>query len=143
LKRILLIALSTAALAGCASKGIDSPGTGISESFTVATDYQAASRRAANYFRVCYVEHPHRYQLKYVTNTGVDEKGTTAEARLATAQEVTKTLEAFTSRPGAVNRESAQVTVRVLGEGRWNKAELAAFKQSIQTATPVCLSDNE
>jgi hypothetical protein len=143
LKRILLIALSTAILAGCASRGADSPDTGITENFTVSTDYQAAYRRANDYFRVCYVDHAHRYNVKYVSKQGIDEKGTTAEARLALAHEPKKTLEVFSSRPSVDNREVAQATLRVLGEGRWNKAELAAAKQSIQTATPVCLSDDQ
>jgi hypothetical protein len=142
LKRILLVALSTAALAGCASRGADSADTGITESFTVATNYQAAYRRAADYFRVCYVDHPHRYNVRYVSNNGIDQKGTTADARLAPAHEPTKTLIRFTARPSADNREEAQATLRVLGEGRWNKAELAAAKQSIQTATPACLSED-
>jgi hypothetical protein len=138
LKRILLVALSTVVLAGCASRGADSADTGISESFSVSTNYQAAYRRAADYFRVCYVEHPHRYNARYVTNNGIDEKGTTADARLAPANEPTKTLIWFTARPSTDYREESEATLRVLGVGRWNKADLAVAKQSIQTATPDC-----
>lgn len=32
----------------------------------------------------------------------------------------------------------AKVTVTVLGEGRWDAAEIAAARASIQSATPVC-----
>jgi hypothetical protein len=32
----------------------------------------------------------------------------------------------------------AKVTITVLGQGRWDAAEIAAARASIQSATPVC-----
>jgi len=32
----------------------------------------------------------------------------------------------------------SNVTVTVLGQGRWDAAEIAAARASIQSATPVC-----
>jgi hypothetical protein len=38
---------------------------------------------------------------------------------------------------------TAKVTITVLGEGRWDAAEIAAARASIQSATPVCRKGGE
>jgi hypothetical protein len=128
------------ALAGCAGGGIEPGGKFPSATFEVGADYLAAYRRAAQYFRICYVEAPHRYGVSYVGRGGIDEKGTIGTLQLMLSDQPAAPLVMVTSSPAAVPGKS-NVTVTVLGQGRWNQQELDAAKQSIQSATPACLPD--
>ena len=50
--------------------------------------------------------------------------------------EQAKVLELITSE--AESPSKAKVTITVVGEGRWDKAEIAAARASIESATPAC-----
>ena len=50
--------------------------------------------------------------------------------------EQAKVLELITSRSRKPSK--AKVTITVVGEGRWDKAEIAAARASIESATPAC-----
>jgi hypothetical protein len=139
--RILISTALAMALAGCVSRGVDSSDHTITQSFTVQADYQSAYRRATEYFRVCWIQPPHRYNAQYDVSRDVDFKGTTTSVRLFNVKEPTKTLEQFSSRPSGL--VTAEVTMRVLGENVWDQAELDAAKQSLLSATPVCRPDTD
>ncbi len=128
------------ALTACASRGVDdsSVDNTLTEKFSVDTDYQSAARRASAYFRVCYVEHEHRYNVRYDTRLTLDLKGTTTEIRLFHPSESANTLVRFSSRPSATLVGSSDITLTVLNTGIWNAGEIAAAKQSILSATPTC-----
>jgi hypothetical protein len=122
-------------LGGCAS-GIEPGGNFPSETFDVSTPYDAAYRRAGEFVRVCHTAPEHRYGVVYGDHRTLDEKFATAEIVVYKVPEPTVHLEVIQAKPKG--KTDATVTVTVLGQGMWDARELAAAKQSIQSATPVC-----
>jgi len=137
--RILSLAgLSIAAvLSGCASTGLmsgDEPG--MSETFSVQANVQAAHRRAGEYVRVCHEQRTYPYGVAYQSHQSLGEKGAPNEVQVFKKTEPAKILEII--RAQADGAAASTVTVTVLGEAQWDQAELEAAKASIQSATPVC-----
>jgi hypothetical protein len=124
-----------AALSGCASTGLKEA-QGISETFTVGTEYQAATRRAGQYMRVCHIERLHHYGVEYGSGGEKGVRDAPNKLWVFRTTEPSKLLEIIETR--MAGPDSATVTVRVLGQDPWDAAELAAAKQSIQSATPAC-----
>lgn len=136
---LILVALAT--LAGCVS-GVEPGGKFPSATFDVAADYTAAYRRASEYVRVCHEQAPHRYDVAYAANRSLVDKTATGEISVFKTTEPAKLLEVVRAKPNGPR--TAEVTVTVLGDGTtWDAEELAAAKQSIQTATPVCRAGQE
>ncbi|AMG88388.1 BPTD_2524 family lipoprotein [Bordetella bronchiseptica] len=129
--------LAAGVLSGCASQGLLSGDTpGLSESFIVTADFQAAYRRAGEYVRVCHEQRPHPYGVVYQSSRRLGDRGAPNEVHVFKREEPTKILEIIQSQTETPS--TARVTVRVLGDGKWDAAEIAAAKASIQSATPVC-----
>jgi hypothetical protein len=122
-------------LGGCAA-GIQPGGNFPSETFDVAAPYEAAYRRAAEFVRVCHIDPVQPYDVKFGDSRSLVDKTATAEIAVYQIPEPTRRLEIIRARPKG--KVDSTVTVTVLGEGVWDAGELAAAKQSIQTATPVC-----
>lgn len=127
-----------ATLAGCASTGVYESETGKKETFSVDTNYQAAFRRAGEYVRTCHTQVSHPYGVSYAWRHTLGQKGAPDEIQLYKVGQPATVLELISAEPaGPAN---AKVTVTVLGEGRWDEAEIAAARKSIQSATPTCRS---
>jgi len=122
-------------LAGCANTGL-SEQPGISETFSVAADYQAAYRRAGEYLRVCHETREHRYGKVYKTTRELGIRDAPNVMKLYAVDEPLRILEVISA--AADGPSTSKVTVRVLGEGPWDKTEIAMARRSIETATPVC-----
>ncbi|MFJ1302423.1 BPTD_2524 family lipoprotein [Pseudomonadota bacterium AL_CKDN230030165-1A_HGKHYDSX7] len=132
----LIAAVALTVLAGCAGTGLrDEPG--IKETFEVQADFNAAYRRAVQYVRVCHEQRAHPYGAVYVAKTAEGEKGDPNEVRMYRSTEPAKLLELIHALPSEQPGRS-NVTVTVLGTGIWDRDEIAAARQSIQSATPVC-----
>ena len=141
----VLGAIVLATAAGCASRGVVSGAAGgagsgsseyPSETFEVQTDYEAALRRAGEFYRVCFVGKEHPFGVGYVANPSVDLKGTLGATRLAQVDQPARTLMLIETEPSGPR--SATVHVTVIGERQWDAAQIDAARQSIQSATPVC-----
>lgn len=130
-----LILAALALLGGCAS-GIEPGGNFPSATFDVNTPYDAAYRRAAEFARVCHTAPEHPYGVEYRTTETLDEKFAIGRIALFKVPEPTVHLEVIEAKPKG--KTDSTVTVTVLGQGDWDARELAAAKQSIQTATPAC-----
>lgn len=146
-------------LAGCASSGLmEKNAKALSETFSVPTDYESVYRRAQEYVRVCHKSRRHPFGVTYDSIRDADQAPDDSifgllDTQRATEQhkykdmgrirvfkvgEEAKILQLFEARGESVSPVSTRVTVSVLGSGVWDKAELAAARQSIETATPVC-----
>ncbi len=125
-----------ALLAGCASKGVYESDTVLKETFSVDTNYQAAFRRAGEYVRTCHVNVQHPYNVAYAWRHSIGEKGAPDEVQVYKVGEPATVLELVSAE--ADGPATSKVTVTVLGQGRWDAAEIAAARASIQSATPVC-----
>lgn len=136
----LSLVVLTLALTACASRGVENDESALVDTFDVATDYESAFRRAGEYYRVCYVERAHRYNVEYGVTKGVDYKGTTAEYRLFKSREPAKILERFSVRPAGPKQSVATLTL--LNADGWDQSEAAVARQSIQSATPVCREED-
>ncbi|AUA59311.1 Uncharacterised protein [Achromobacter spanius] len=123
-------------LAGCASKGVYEADTVQKETFSVDTNYQAAFRRGGEYVRTCHMNVKHPYGVAYEWRHVLGEKGAPDEIQVYKVGEPATVLELISAE--ADGPAKSKVTVTVLGEGRWDKAEIAAVRTSIQTATPAC-----
>lgn len=124
-------------LSGCAGKGLlsgDAPG--VTETFPVQADVQAAHRRASEFVRVCHEERVHPYGAVYQTRQSLGDKGAPNEIRVFKQTEPAKILEIIRAQSNGL--AASTVTVMVLGEGVWDEAEIQAVKASIQSATPTC-----
>ncbi|MGN6580262.1 MAG: BPTD_2524 family lipoprotein [Bordetella sp.] len=147
-------------LAGCANTGLMQT-KGVSDSFIVNTDVESAYRRALEYLRVCDLSRAHPYGQTYgiardndpmagesffdAVSGGGAKKNTPTQTALGRIRvfkvgEEAKILELFEAKSESIEPVTARVTVTVLGTGIWDKAELAAARKSIQSATPVCRS---
>jgi hypothetical protein len=137
--RLARLALSmaglSAALAACVNTGLKEA-QGISATFPVSADYQAATRRAIEYARVCLERREHPYGAVYVWSIDKGARNAPNSVQVFRQEEEHKILQAVEAK--ADTPSTATVTVRVLGPAPWDQAELAAAQQSIQTATPVC-----
>jgi hypothetical protein len=122
-------------LGGCAS-GVEPGGKFPSETFDVSTPYQAAYRRASEFVRICHIDPAHPYGVRYGDASTLDEKFATAQIAVYKIPEPTVHLEVFQFKPKG--KADSTVTVTVLGEDVWDAREIAAAKQSIQSATPAC-----
>ncbi|ARP91148.1 hypothetical protein CAL14_13315 [Bordetella genomosp. 9] len=129
------MAASLLMLAGCAA-GIEPGGDYPSVTFDVSAPYDAAYRRASEFVRVCHTEREYRYGLRYGDNHSVDEKFATTRIEVFKLPEPTRHLEIIETKPNT--KVTSTVTVTVVGAAPWDAQELAAARQSIQTATPVC-----
>lgn len=123
-------------LAGCASKGVYESEAVQKETFSVDTNYQAAFRRGGEYVRTCHMNVKHPYGVAYAWRHVLGEKGAPDEIQVYKVGEPAAVLELISAE--ADGPAKSKVTVTVLGQGRWDKAELAAVRASIQTATPTC-----
>lgn len=132
----LMAVVALTVLAGCASTGLrEHPG--IKETFEVNADFQASYRRASEYARVCHEQRAHPYGATYGYGRAEGEKGDPNEVIVYRTTERAKILEIIQTLPSETPGRS-NVTVTVLNEGLWDSAEIAAARQSIQSATPVC-----
>ncbi|MDX3986855.1 MAG: hypothetical protein QHC88_16530 [Achromobacter sp.] len=129
-----------ALLAGCASKGVYESDAVQKETFSVDTNYQAAFRRGGEYVRTCHVNVQHPYGLAYAWRHTLGEKGAPDEIQVYKVGEPAKVLELISAE--ADGPAKSKVTVTVLGQGRWDAAEIAAARASIQSATPACRAGN-
>lgn len=127
-------------LAGCASKGVYESEAVQKETFSVDTNYQAAFRRGGEYVRTCHVNVQHPYGLAYAWRHTLGEKGAPDEIQVYKVGEPAKVLELISAE--ADGPAKSKVTVTVLGQGRWDAAEIAAARASIQSATPACRAGN-
>ena len=127
-----------ALLAGCASKGVYEAESVKKDTFSVDTNYQAAFRRAGEYVRTCHALVQHAYGVSYAWRHTIGEKGAPDEIKVSKVGEPATVLELISAE--ADGPAKSKVTVTVLGEGRWDEAEIAAARKSIQSATPVCRS---
>jgi len=146
-------------LAGCASTGLmEKDAKGLSDGFSVPIDYESAYRRALEYVRVCHKFRQHPYGVAYGAIRDADQTPDDSifglfdtqraseqrkykdmgRIRVFKVGEEAKILQLFEARGESVSPVSTRVTVSVLGTGVWDKAELAAARQSIESATPVC-----
>lgn len=124
-----------AALGGCANTGLQEE-PGISDTFSVAADYQAAYRRAIEYVRVCHEGRKHRYGTVYLSSRELGVRDAPNTLRIHKRGEPLRILEVIQSAMDGPS--SSKVTVTVLGTAPWDKDELTAARRSIETATPVC-----
>jgi hypothetical protein len=122
-------------LGGCAS-GIESGGNFPSETFDVNTPYDAAYRRAAEFVRICHTAPEYPYGVQYRDSHTLDEQFAAGRIVVFKVPEPTVHLEEIETKPKG--KTDSTVTVTVLGNGMWDARELAAAKQSIQSATPGC-----
>ncbi|HEY0294638.1 MAG TPA: hypothetical protein VGC69_04795 [Bordetella sp.] len=146
-------------MAGCADTGLmEKQAQGLSDSFTVSTDTDSAYRRGIEYVRVCHKSRPHPYGATYGSLRDSDMEGGSDDPfaflssdkdkdskskaggriRVYKVGQEAKILELIEARSVSVAPVETRVTVRVLGTDAWDKAELAAAHQSIQSATPTC-----
>lgn len=123
-------AMLAASLGGCASTGVYEAETALHETFIVDTNSQAAFRRAGEYVRACHVNVAHPYNVAYAWKPKLGEKGAPDEVQVYKVGEQAKVLELITSE--AESPSKAKVTITVVGEGRWDKAEIAAARASIE-----------
>ncbi len=123
-------------LAGCASTGVYEAEAPKKETFSVDTNHQAAFRRAGEYVRTCHVLVRHAYGVSYAWRHTLGEKGAPDEIQVFKVGQPATVLELISAEPDGP--ATSKVTVTVLGEGRWDEAEIAAARKSIQSATPVC-----
>lgn len=86
--------------------------------------------------RTCHVNVQHPYNVAYAWKHVIGEKGAPDEVQVYKVGETAKILELVSAESDGPAK--AKVTVTVLGEGRWDAAEIAAARASIQSATPVC-----
>ncbi|MFJ3465138.1 BPTD_2524 family lipoprotein [Achromobacter spanius] len=135
---VTLAATLAATLAGCASTGVYESETAKKETFSVDTNYQAAFRRAGEYVRTCHTQVSHPYGVSYAWRHTLGEKGAPDEIKLYKVGQPATVLELISAE--ADGPATSKVTVTVLGEGRWDEAEIAAARKSIQSATPICRS---
>lgn len=151
-----------AGLAGCANTGL-MQAKGISDSFVVNTDADSAYRRALEYVRVCDTSRAHPYGQTYAVardndltpdegmfgiGSGFSDSSSTKKSpptqsalgriRIFKVGEEAKILELIEAKGESVEPVTSRVTVTVLGTGIWDRAELAAARKSIESATPVC-----
>ena len=122
-------AMLAASLGGCASTGVYEAETALHETFIVDTNSQAAFRRAGEYVRACHVNVAHPYNVAYAWKPKLGE-GRADEVQVYKVGEQAKVLELITSE--AESPSKAKVTITVVGEGRWDKAEIAAARASIE-----------
>jgi hypothetical protein len=122
-------------LGGCAS-GVEPGGNFPSQSFDVPAPYKAAFRRAGEFVRVCHIAPEHRYGVRYGDKKTLDEKFATATIAVYKEGSPAVQLEVIQLKPKG-NADST-ATITVLGDGIWDAGEIAAARQSIQSATPVC-----
>lgn len=122
-------------LGGCAS-GIEPGGNFPSQTFDVSAPYEAAYRRAQEFVRVCHIAPAHPYGVQYGESSSLHEKFATASLAIYKIPEPTVHLELIQFKPQG--KANSTVTVTVLGKDVWDEGEVAAAKQSIQSATPVC-----
>lgn len=142
MRKSLWVGMAFAALlAGCASKGVYESDAVVTETFVVNTHSEAAFRRAGEYLRACHTQVQHAYNAAYAWRAVKGEKGAPDEARLYKVTEPAKVLELISAE--SATPSTSKVTITVLGEGRWDAAEIAAAKASIQSATPVCRKGGE
>jgi hypothetical protein len=127
-------------LGGCAASGIESGGNFPSETFDVNTTYDAAYRRAAEFVRVCHTAPVYRYGVEYSDSHKLDEQFAVGRIAVFEVSEPTVHLEEIETKPKG--KTDSTITVTVLGTGMWDARELAAAKQSIQSATPACRDAN-
>lgn len=132
------VTLVAALLAGCASKGVYESDSVQKETFSVDTNYQAAFRRAGEYVRACHVNVQHPYGVAYAWRHSLGQKGAPDEIQLYKVGEPATVLELISAESDGPAK--SKVTVTVLGTGRWDAAEIAAARASIQSATPACRS---
>lgn len=132
-RSLLLAALMV--LGGCAS-GIEPGGSFPNDTFDVNTPYDAALRRAAEFVRVCHTQPEHPYGVQYGANHKLDEKFAVGVIQVYRVPEPTVLLEVIEVKPKG--KTDATATVTVLGSEQWDAKELAAARQSIQSATPTC-----
>lgn len=130
-----MAAMLAVALGGCANTGL-MESKGLSESFPVEADYQAAFRRAGEYVRVCHEARAHRYDVTYGSLRELGVRDAPNRLKVYRTDQPVKILEIISVAMDGPNKSN--VTVNVLGEGPWDAAEIAAAGKSIQTATPVC-----
>ena len=123
-------------LAGCAGGGVEPGGDFPQQTFTVNTDYEAAYRRASEFFRVCHVQADKKYGVQYVAQNNVDRKGTLTTIRLSQINNTQRALMIFESEPDGPRQSKATVTV--YGQAPWDAEQMDALRQSVQSATPVC-----
>ncbi|WP_082308346.1 MULTISPECIES: BPTD_2524 family lipoprotein [unclassified Achromobacter] len=123
-------------LAGCASTGVYESDSVLKQSFNVATNYEAAFRRAGEYVRACHQNVQHPYGAAYAWRHSEGKEGAPNEIQVYKVGEPAKVLELIATE--ADGPATSKVTVTVLNEGRWDAAEIEAARRSIQTATPVC-----
>lgn len=122
-------------LGGCASTGLlEQPG--VSETFSVSADYQAAYRRAGEYVRVCHETRAHRYGVVYTSHRELGVRDAPNRIQVVNRAEPAKVLEIIRSEMDGPS--ASKVTVTVLGGAPWDQAEIDAARKSIQSATPVC-----
>lgn len=141
MRKSVWIGITLAALlAGCASKGVYEVESVKKDTFSVDTNYQAAFRRAGEYVRACHVLVPHAYGVSYSWRHTIGEKGAPDEIQVFKVGEPATVLELISAE--ADGPAKSKVTVTVLGEGRWDEAEIAAVRKSVQSATPACRSGN-
>ncbi|ETH37108.1 hypothetical protein L546_1379 [Bordetella pertussis H897] len=74
--------------------------------------------------------------MVYQSSRRLGDRGAPNEVHVFKREEPSKILEIIQSQTETPS--TARVTVRVLGDGKWDAAEIAAAKASIQSATPVC-----
>lgn len=142
MRKSLWLGMAFAALlVGCASKGVYESDAVLTETFTVNTNYEAAFRRAGEYVRTCHVQVQHAYNVAYAWRHVKGEKGAPDEVQLYKVTEPAKVLELIAAETATPS--TSKVTITVLGEGRWDAAEIAAARASIQSATPVCRKGGE
>ena len=157
-KGCAVLALAGAA-AGCANTGLMQT-KGLSDSFVVNTDVDAAYRRALEYVRVCHKSRPRPYGVTYGAirdgdlvesdesgffGIGTDQdkqkpgkRKDLGRIRVFKVGEQAKILELISAKGESVEPVTTRVTVSVLDTGVWDQAELAAARKSIQSATPAC-----
>ncbi|ALM83707.1 BPTD_2524 family lipoprotein [Bordetella sp. N] len=135
-----LLASALVFLGGCAAEGVKSDGNFPTLTFPVQTDYQAASRRASEFIRVCHTGVQYAYGLNYLSNNSYDERTATGTLTVYKRTEPAKLLEVIKVQPdGPLNTARyATVTVTVFGDVPFDQNEIAAARKSIESATPSC-----
>lgn len=127
--KIAMVAATAVLLAGCTvgiKKGVPGYPT---DTFTVPITYQEAHRRAEAQPREC-------QQLPDMVVTGaVYTDNQTAVVRLNGAGSGLPLEEVEIE---AIGPKQARITITVWGVGLWDKHEIAAMRQSIETGTPFC-----
>ena len=126
-------AMLAASLGGCASTGVYEAETALHETFIVDTNSQAAFRRAG---RTCApaVNVAHPYNVAYAWKLG--ER---ARARRGAGLQGGRTGQgAGTDHVRSRKPEQGQGDDHRGRRGRWDKAEIAAARASIESATPAC-----